>query len=81
MFTFSVTKIAFALDEAAFYDKIRLTLELRPNKLDSFSRLNNYPATIALNVGMLVVFMGVMYLLFPSLRSTVFILCSRSKPD
>ena len=56
-------------------------MELRANNLNSFSRLNNYPATIALNVGMLVVFMGIMYLLFPSLRTTVFALCSRSKPE
>ena len=75
LFTFSVVKVAYALDEAAFYDKIRLTMELRANKLESFSRLKNYPATIALNVGMLIVFFGVMYLLFPSLRTTVFGLC------
>jgi hypothetical protein len=77
---FSIVKIAYALDEASFYDKVRVQLELRANNLDSFSRLKNYPATIALNVGMLVVFFGVMYLLFPSLRTTVFGLFTSSKP-
>ena len=78
LFTFSVVKVAYALDEAAFYDKIRLTMELRASKLESFSRLKNYPATIALNVAMLIVFFGVMYLLFPSLRTTVFGLCTKT---
>jgi hypothetical protein len=78
LFVFSVVKVAFALDETAFYDKIRLTMELRANKLEAFSRLKNYPATIALNVVMLIVFMSVMYLLFPSLRATAFGLFTRS---
>lgn len=78
LFIFSVVKVAYALDEAAFYDKIRLTMELRSNKLDSFSRIKNYPATIALNVAALLVFMSVMYILFPSLRKTVFGLFTRT---
>ena len=81
MFVFSVVKVAYALDEASFYDKIRLTLELRANKLDSFSRMNNYPVTLALNAAMLLVFMSVMYLLFPSLRATAFGLFSRSSAN
>jgi hypothetical protein len=81
MFVFSVVKVAYALDEASFYDKIRLTLELRANKLDSFSRMNNYPVTLALNAAMLLVFMSVMYPLFPSLRATAFGLFSRSSAN
>lgn len=74
VFVFSIVKVAFAMDEAAFYKQIRVNLELRENKLDSFSRIKNYPATIALNVGMLIVFFGIMYALFPSLRTSVFAL-------
>ncbi len=72
VFVFSIVKVAFAMDEAAFYKKVRVNLELRENSLNSFSRLKNYPATIALNLGMLFVFFGIMYALFPSLRSSVF---------
>lgn len=39
VFVFSIVKVAFAMDEAAFYKQIRANLELRENKLDSFSRL------------------------------------------
>lgn len=79
VFVLSLVKIAYPMDEAKFLDKVTLNLELRANNLDSFSKVGSFPLSLLANVAMAVVFLGGMYLLFPVLRNTAFVVFRRSQ--
>jgi hypothetical protein len=73
VFVFSVVKVALAMDEAvAVNGKILLNIELRRDSLDSFSRVGSFPLSLAANLGMLMVFFGVLYAAFPIVRTALF---------
>jgi hypothetical protein len=70
-------KVAYAMDEAAFFQTVKLNLELRADNLDSFSRFGSFPLSVLANIVLVGIFFGVMWYLFPSLRETVFALFGR----
>ena len=72
VFLVSLVKVAFAMDEAKYFETVSMNLELRPDKLDSFSRIGSFPLSLFGNIVMLAAFFGIMWYLFPSLRTTVF---------
>eukprot|EP00347_Sterkiella_histriomuscorum_P017432 403349391 len=72
VFSFSLVKIAYAMDETQYFKTIPINFELRPDNLSSFSAVNNIAYGAAASIGMIVVFLGVMWALFPVLRETVF---------
>ena len=72
VFVFSLVKVALAMDEAEMFKGVALNLELRSDSINSFSKIDNYWLSLLANLGMIVVFLGIMYALFPILRSTVF---------
>ena len=72
VFHLSVVKVSFAMDEAKFFDRATVNLELRADRLDSFSKVGSFSVSILANVVMCGIFLGAMYLLFPSLRSVAF---------
>jgi hypothetical protein len=65
-------KIAFALDEAKFYEPTKISIELRADRLNSFSRIGNYPVTLGLSIAAVIFFMVMMYKMIPALRTSVF---------
>ena len=72
VFTFSLVKNALAMDEAQMFSQVKVNFELRPDNLDSFSRIGNFPLSLGANMIMLALFFGIMYAVFPSLRTSVF---------
>jgi len=69
---FSIIKVALAMDEAKMFDDISLNLELRANNLHAFSKVGNYWVSMLANLAMITIFLGVLYLMFPQLRTSVF---------
>ena len=72
VFVVSLVKITLALDEAKLFDPVYLNLELRSDNLDSFSKVKNFDLSVLANIIMVILFLGIMYALFPILRKTVF---------
>jgi hypothetical protein len=66
------------MDEARFFDTVKMNLELRVNNLDSFSKVGSFPLSIIANIVMAAVFLGGMYIMFPLLRNTAFVVFRRS---
>lgn len=77
VFLVSIVKVAFAMDEAKYFETVAVNMELRADCLDSFSRIGSFPLSILGNLAMLAVFFGLMWYLFPSLRSTAFVVFQR----
>jgi len=82
VFLVSLVKVAFAMDEAKYFETVSVNMELRADRLDSFSRIGSFPLSLLGNVVMLAIFFGLMWYLFPSLRSTAFVVFQsrRSNP-
>ena len=78
VFLVSLVKVSYAVDEAKFFEGVKMNLELRANKMDSFSRVGSFPISILANIVMVLVFLGFMYAFFPSLRSTAFVVFSKT---
>lgn len=49
-----------------------MNIELRPDNVNAFSRVNNIAVNLLATLTMIAVFLGLMYALFPVLRTTVF---------
>lgn len=81
VFVVSLVKVAFAMDEAMFFDGVTMNLELRADRLDSFSKVGNFKLSIAANIAMVAVFLGLMYALFPALRTSAFAVFTRKSGD
>ena len=79
VFTFSLVHIALPVDEALFFEPIRIQFIVFETTLDGQSRFNNANLSIAINFGAMLVFFVVLYMIFPALRNTVFALCSKRK--
>lgn len=73
VFLVSLVKVAFAMDEAKYFETVSVNMELRPDRLDSFSRIGSFPLSLLGNLAMVIVFFGLMWYLFPSLRSSAFV--------
>ena len=67
-----MVKNALAMDEAQMFTQVKVNFELRPDSLDSFSKIGSFPLSLGVNLIMLALFFGIMYALFPSLRTSVF---------
>jgi len=74
-------KVAYPMDESKFFDKLTMNLELRANNLDSFSKIGSFPLSILANIAMAVIFLGGMYLLFPVLRNSAFVVFRRGEGE
>ena len=74
VFLVSLVKVAYAMDEAKYFETVTMNIELRADHLDSFSRIGSFPLSLLANIAMLTIFFGVMWLLFPALRNTVFVI-------
>ena len=72
VFMLSLVKIAIPLDEAKFFKGQQINLELRVDSIDSFSKVDSFAMSMFANLAMCVVFLSIMYFLFPILRNTVF---------
>lgn len=72
VFTFSLVKVALAMDEVTFFDQVKVNFELRADNLNSFSRVNSIGFSAAASIFMMAAFLGIMWLLFPVLRESVF---------
>ena len=79
VFLVSLVKVAYAMDEAKYFETVSMNIELRADRLDSFSRIGNFPLSLLANIAMVAIFFGVMWLLFPSLRNTVFVIFGKQK--
>ena len=79
VFTFSLVHIALPVDEALFFDPIRIQFIVFETTLDGQSRFNNANLSIVINFGAMLVFFVVLYMIFPALRNTVFALCTKRK--
>jgi hypothetical protein len=77
VFIMQIVKIAYPMDEAKFFETVKVNLELRANNLDSFSAVGSFPLSILANIAMAVIFLVGMYLLFPILRNTAFVVFKR----
>ena len=74
VFIVSLVKVAMAMDESKLFEKVKMNIELRPDSLDSFSKVDSFFLSVLANVVMVILFLGIMYALFPVLRSTVFLM-------
>ena len=72
VFVFSLVKIALSMDEAELFKGVKVNFELRPDRLSSFSTVNSFTVSMLANLVMIALFFGIMYALFPYLRTTVF---------
>lgn len=79
VFLVSLVKVAYAMDEAKYFETVSMNIELRADRLDSFSRIGNFPLSLLANIAMVAIFFVVMWLLFPSLRNTVFVIFGKQK--
>ena len=60
------------MDEAKLFDRVKVNFELRPDNLNAFSKVDNVVVSMLANIAMIIAFLGIMYILFPVLRQSVF---------
>ena len=65
VFVFSLMHIAFPVDEANFFDPVRIQFDMKVITPTSESQLNSLPLSIALEVIMILCFLTLMYFAFP----------------
>jgi hypothetical protein len=77
VFVFSMFHIAYPNDEAQFFAFQRVQIDLELQTHHSKSWFGNLWTTIALAVVMVIIFLIMMYTLFPQLRGSTFLLFNR----
>lgn len=73
VFIVSLVKVAYAMDESKYFETVTMNLELRANNLSSFSKVGSFTVSVVSGIFMSALFLGIMYLIFPVLRQTAFV--------
>ncbi len=77
VFLFSMFHIAYPNDEAQFFALQRVQIDVNLQSHSSHSKFHSLWTSIALAVVMVLVFLAIMYALFPQLRGSAFLLINK----
>ncbi len=72
VFVFSLMHIAFPVDEANFFDPVRIQFDMKIISPTSESQLSSIPLSVAVEIIAILFFLTFMYFAFPQLRTTAF---------